>query len=158
VDVVTVTFLSNLRSNHSSVFWNLVWHCCDIKATTEFMLPGMSVHLSSARDPADHRTPAIVDAEGAAAALQAAAISAAVSDERNSFIPTITLVEFEQESQDTRKQPHMQAQQRSSESSRPPAKPLPLPSSNVKVSTEAPTKSLPPLPSAATPPLFSSLL
>jgi hypothetical protein len=151
VDAAPATFLSNFRSNQSSVFWNLVWHCADIKAPLEFVLPGISVQLSSAKDDTALRTPVSVDAQAAVAAM-----SSPDSDERNSFIPTISLLEFEQDSQKTRKQPQNreQPEERStggSTSTRAPTKPLPLPPANVKSSLDAPAKSLPPLPSAAAP-------
>jgi hypothetical protein len=128
-----------------------VWHCADIKAPLEFVLPGISVHLSSAKDDAALHSPVSADAPAAAAA-----ISSPNSDERNSFIPTISLLEFEQDSQKTRKLPQKQEQPEEpstggSTSSRAPTKPLPLPPANVKSSQDAPAKNLPPLPSAAAP-------
>jgi hypothetical protein len=123
-----------------------VWHCIDIKASLELVLPGVSLHLLSARDADEHHNPGVVSAEGVAAALAATAISSSESpDESSSFIPTISLVEFELESQKTRPLP--QGHERSTESSRAPTKPLPVPSAGAKSSLEAPAKSLPPLPS-----------
>jgi hypothetical protein len=138
MDAVAATFLSNFRNSHSSVFWNLVWHCADIKVSFEFILPGLSVQLSSARDSAVHRLHP-VDVDETAAALQAEAVSSPNSD-----IPTMSLLEFEQDSHKSCTQSSM----RRSESGRAPNKPLPVPSGSV-ISVEAPAKDLPSLPLAA---------
>ncbi len=146
-DSASAGFLSNFKTAQTSAFWNFVWHCSDIKVSLEFVLPGVSLHLSSARDADEHHNPGVVSAEGVAAAVAATAISSSESpDERNSFIPTISLVEFELESQKTRPLP--QGHERIAESSRAPTKPLPVPSAAAKSSLEAPAKSLPPLPAA----------
>jgi hypothetical protein len=143
----SASFLSNFKTAQTSAFWNFVWHCHDIKVSLEFVLPGVSLHLSSARDVDEHRNPSVVGAEAVAAALAATAISSSEDpDDSNSFIPTISLVEFELESQKTRPLPH--GRERSAESSRAPSKPLPVPSASAKSSLEPPAKSLPPLPSA----------
>jgi hypothetical protein len=134
------TFLSRLRGSHASVFWNLVWHCADIKVSFEFILPGLSVHLSSARDSAAEVSSAAGHAQRTAEAPQAATISPPSAD-----IPTMSLLEFEQDSHKTRQQPNI----RRSESSRAPTKPLPVPSASIQSNVAAPAKDLPPVPSAA---------
>jgi hypothetical protein len=116
-----------------------VWHCADIKVSFEFILPGLSVQLSSARDSALHHSPVIVVEE------MAKAPSAEVISSPSSDIPTMSLLEFEQDSHKTRPQPSM----RRSESGRAPNKPLPVPLANSNSTLEAPSKDLPPLPSAA---------
>ena len=83
------TFLSRLRGSHASVFWNLVWHCADIKVSFEFILPGLSVHLSSARDSTAEETPADSHAKRTTEAPQAADIAPPSAD-----IPTMSLLEF----------------------------------------------------------------
>jgi hypothetical protein len=146
-DAGAATFLSNFRKSHTSVFWNLVWHCADIKVSFEFLLPGLSVQLSSARDSAVHCLPNNLT-EGAVA-LEAALVSSPGSD-----IPTMSLLEFEQDSKNGRPQPNL----RRSDSGRAPSKPLPVPSGNTGSILEAPAKDLPPLPSAAAVPAERSLL
>jgi hypothetical protein len=136
-DTFASKFLPSLRSNQSSVFWNLVWHCADIKVSFEFILPGLSVNLASARD----QTPALVELGGAAAAATPSSASSEVS------IPTMSLQEFEQDTQRSQDQRQQEQQSMSrSASSRAPTRPLPVPAAEAKSTLEAPSKILPPLP------------
>jgi hypothetical protein len=146
---VAATFLSNLRGGQASVFWNFIWHCADIKVGFEFILPGYSVQLASSRDSGANNNSAGIQAEEQAApnAPSAASLSPA------SGIPTMSLVEFEQDSKSTRTQERMvhdELQSRSrSERMQAPSRPLPLPEATVKDPVAAPSKVLPPPPSDA---------
>ncbi len=114
-----------------------MWHCADIKQSFEFILPGLSVHLASARESMEHHKPALAEPAGAASA---AASSSASSEVGNFVIPTMSFQEFEQDQQQDR-----QSMSRSA-SSRAPTKPLPVPAADVESTLEAPSKILPPLP------------
>ena len=120
-----------------------MWHCADIKASFEFILPGLSVHLASARESIEHHKPALAEPAGAASA---AAPSSANSEVGNFVIPTMSLQEFEQDSQDPPNQQQEQQSMSRSSSSRAPTKPLPVPAASVESVLEAPSKILPPLP------------
>ena len=122
-----------------------MWHCADIKASFEFILPGLSVHLASARESIEHHKPALAEPAGAASA---AAPSSASSEVETFVIPTMSFQEFEQDSQDSRNPQQDRSISRSA-SSRAPTKPLPMPAADVERSLEAPSKTLPPLPNGS---------